>query len=570
MAEYKVIYKAEPKDGLLDWEPGCPVMLTALQISRNTSSAETYLQVKVKNISNETIESIHAGLKLTLPDESVKQIPVEYLDCDINGGTEIALKPRKLEVSDVSSCAISFTLINGESKAWKTSTSPQPVPGKEKLPYLPKRALEQRARAINAQPNEEVLNGAVQDHGDWWVCACGQINVNRKSCCSCNHQKELLLANENEQNLLADADKYDDAIYQGAKRLQKEGTPASLAKAAKAFEGLDSYKDSAEQAKQCKSKLSDLRGARNKRLKKAGFIGVAAVAITAALVTVSTLVVIPNLNYKQALNLAESGQYDEAIRMLEDLNDDEKTSSDINIILKQKALARLADNDLDSACETAEQLQARSENGNMMATEIAGQIADCAYNNQAYETAAKWYLIASDDENFYNSKYQYVISNFNYDNQTTYDYLSTLSRLNYRDSATLYDDLYGWKLNFKTHSGKSLHSISSLKDSSTFANDPTGMTEIHLFAKASNHPLSGVKELTVKCTGFYKDDSWYKSTGFDSYDYKDISLQISKTDDWTKETTICYNTAALKEFHVTVLDSSTKDVLYEKTLSVEG
>ena len=167
MAEYKVIYKAELKDGLLDWEPGCPIMLTVLQVSRNTSSSETYLQVKVKNISNETIESIHAGLKLTLPDESVKQIPVEYLDCDINSGTEMALKPRKLEISDVSSCAISFTFINGESKAWKTSTSPQPVPGKEKLPYLPKRALEQRARAINAQPSEEALNGAVQDQSPW-------------------------------------------------------------------------------------------------------------------------------------------------------------------------------------------------------------------------------------------------------------------------------------------------------------------------------------------------------------------------------------------------------------------
>ena len=291
MAEYKIIFKTDLKtegDNALTWEPGRPALITAIQVSRNTETSATYLQVKVRNVSDAAISSIFAELEVSLPDGSIVKVPLEYLDADIAAGTEMALKPMSLSHSDISSCVLAISRIDQASGKWQTSAPAQPLPERKTLPHLPQRAIDQRARAINMKADDDALYNAVQDHGDWWVCACGQVNVSRDTCCDCKREKALLLANEDETQLLADADAFDEQTYNEAVKLQGEGTLKTLKQAAAKFDSLGQYNDAGKRASNCKAEIAKLTGAKNRRFKTiliavctvAAFVVIAGIVIT--------------------------------------------------------------------------------------------------------------------------------------------------------------------------------------------------------------------------------------------------------------------------------------------------
>ena len=48
MAKYKVIYRNEN----CSWSEGCPVRVSVVQVSRDTTSGACYLQTRLRNISN--------------------------------------------------------------------------------------------------------------------------------------------------------------------------------------------------------------------------------------------------------------------------------------------------------------------------------------------------------------------------------------------------------------------------------------------------------------------------------------------------------------------------------------
>ena len=64
MAEYKVIFRDEKPD----WQENCPIVLEAVQASRDTQSSATFLQLKLRNISDSTIASIAIEAIVTSPD----------------------------------------------------------------------------------------------------------------------------------------------------------------------------------------------------------------------------------------------------------------------------------------------------------------------------------------------------------------------------------------------------------------------------------------------------------------------------------------------------------------------
>jgi hypothetical protein len=296
MAEYKIIFKADLKtegNNALTWEPGCPALVTAIQVSRNTETSATYLQVKVRNVSDAAISSIFAGLEVSLPDGSVDRVPLEYLDVDLPAGAEAALKPMSLSHSDISSCALAISRIDQASSKWQTSAPAQPLPERETLPYLSSRAIDQRARALNAKADDDILRGAVQDHGDWWVCACGQVNVSRDTCCDCKREKALLLANEDETKLLADAAAFDEQTYNEAVKLQEEGTLKTLKQAAAKFDSLGQYNDAGKRASNCKAEIARLTGAKNRRFKTILITACAIAALVVIAGIVFTQVVVP-------------------------------------------------------------------------------------------------------------------------------------------------------------------------------------------------------------------------------------------------------------------------------------
>lgn len=272
MAEsnYKVIFRADGHSNQhrITWEEKCPIQLSAVQISRDTTTSATFLQVKVKNISNDPIVSIAAALTIEVPDKSDEAMPLEYLDTDIPAGTEKTLKPQRLTQANITSCNLVIRRVDFSNKTWHSTTSPKPLPQRQALSLSPK-ARAQRAYALSLGENDEIVNGAVQDHSGWWVCACGQANISRTTCCKCGMVKERLLDTENEQDLLAEYNDRVDDIYEQACDLSKDGTSKKeLKKASKLFTSIKDEKDSAEKAKDCDERIQSISSAQSRKIRR--------------------------------------------------------------------------------------------------------------------------------------------------------------------------------------------------------------------------------------------------------------------------------------------------------------
>ena len=179
MSKYKVAFKADRDTAgsyALDWEPECPVQITAVQISRNVESSATFLQVKVRNVSSECISSIVVELEARLLTGETERTSLEYLDVDIAAAAEVTLKPRQLAHANVTACKLTVKRTNDSKETWQSTGFAKPIPAHKEL-QLSRRAFEQRARALEVKVDDRTIKGAVQDHETWWVCACGQINV---------------------------------------------------------------------------------------------------------------------------------------------------------------------------------------------------------------------------------------------------------------------------------------------------------------------------------------------------------------------------------------------------------
>lgn len=519
MQKYKIIFRSDRATkgkNALTWEYGCPIEISAIQIARDTETAATFLQMKVQNISDEPVSSTGIDISITALDGESVQKQIKYLDADIAPAAEKALKPQRLDWSEIVSCSAAVCYAKSSNGDWHSEQSPAPIPIREQL-KLSSNAAEQRARALNVSKDHAIVSGKVQQNNGWWICACGQANVARKRCCSCGMNIDLLLNTEDESLLLNDYNNY-------AKQKEKA-----------------------------------------KGLRKRGVIIASAVAVVAlASAAVINLAVIPEMRYSEAINLAEQGQYDEAIDQLSNLNDIEKAQPAIIDTLKKKALADFDRGDYDSAYETVKDLRSRGGDAESAAKDAGKQIADTAFGSDLFEESARWYRFVGDGDGYRRAIYQYAISNYNHDDQNTYDYLSELKKINYENSSELFNKLYGWAFDFAT---SSKHNPSASDDSVTFPLDKTGGTAIYLLGRAANGPLNGSKSLITHITITYREDSFSYQMGHQTYE-KDESLAVSASGQWESKA-IIKNTASMKAVSPTIEDSDTKEILFERTLTCQ-
>lgn len=452
MAEsnYKVIFRADGQSNQhrLTWEEKCPIQLLAVQISRDTTTSATFLQVKVKNISNAPIVSIAAALTIEVPDKSDEAVPLEYLDTDIPSGTEKTLKPQRLTQANITSCNLVIRRVDFSNKTWHSTTSPKPLPQRQALRLSPK-ARAQRAYALSLGENDEIVNGAVQDHSGWWVCACGQANISRTTCCKCGMVKERLLDTENEQDLLAEYNDRVDDIYEQACDLSKDGaSKKELKKASKLFTSIKDEKDSAEKAKDCDERIQSISSAQSRKIRRGIITAMTSVVALGLIIVLGAFVIVPNVKYAIATSYANSGQYEDAIAAFEELGDfkdspKRATQCEVDACEIQVRNA-LGSNNHDEACKSAQTLTGLDGGWDRLEP-IAEAAAESFMQQQDYEKASTWFAFARDTESRMDARYQYVMRHFDHDDLTTYNYLKELSKNNYKDSSDLYDQLYKWR-----------------------------------------------------------------------------------------------------------------------------
>lgn len=285
MASYKVIVRKSQKadDDLPSWQQGCPILVDAIQVSRNTETGKAFVQSRIRNISDKTIGALHLKVVVRLGNGETTEYEHRDLDADITAGMTYDLKPIELTDGDVLDADITVVSADEwvEDDQKTLAVVREPIDINEQ--YLPERALVLREAGCTCP--ESALQYRLTDYGNWWLCPCGCINVERKTCWNCSGDKVALQASEDQETLAAH------------ERERKEAEAANE----------QAEKAAAEAAKAKKRKTTIIVGC------------VTAIALVAFFV--ATTVVIPSNKYNQATALEETGDFDGAIQLYSQLGD---------------------------------------------------------------------------------------------------------------------------------------------------------------------------------------------------------------------------------------------------------
>ena len=118
------------------------------------------------------------------------------------------------------------------------------------------------------------------------------------------------------------------------------------------FGALGDYKDSREKAQMCEQlaqKWMDEQEAKKARSRRNVTIAVVAVAAIIAIAAITKLVIIPSVQYRTAVEMAQNGQYDEAIAAFKTLDEYKDAEAQVKNTQYAKGEAMIASGDYDGA-----------------------------------------------------------------------------------------------------------------------------------------------------------------------------------------------------------------------------
>lgn len=314
MSMYKVVFRADRTEGSqnqIAWEPGCPLIFDAAQISRHIETGAAFLQAKIRNISEDTVASFKSEITCKFTDGSKQHFTVEPLDADIPPGRYHEIRPVELPRGDVISAEACIKSAMMKSGEWKASGNA--LPSLERTPIdLSAEAKQERAlqlEQLGCQMPDSAAAFAVEKHDGWTMCACGQPNVSTNTCVECG----LNLADYG--SALEDEDKLIQSVREKVAQAQKEEEERQYKK------------------EQKKAKIK----------KVAPFIAFPTAII--ATIALAIFVIAPSIRHHQAENLIRQGDYQAAIDMFREMGDTEGVA---------RATKAQKEHDYQAACDLLE------------------------------------------------------------------------------------------------------------------------------------------------------------------------------------------------------------------------
>lgn len=286
MAKYKVIFRSDNKnaDTAPGWEPGCPVLINAVQVSRNTETGQCYLQLKLSNLTDVVIGRFALRAEVTYADGATEAVELKPLDSDIQPGRAYRPDAVLLAGSDVQHVSARIVSATYGSEHWATSGETPAIStlcAGAPLELSLTAAAERRLVLTELGKNPGNYKYRMVQGDGWWLCPCGMLNVKRDSCCACGLPATTLSQLEDEGSLHGKAGERDalkkkrirlrilcvvgallialltsvvaiatlpSPDYQAAVSLQDQG---SYKTAHDQFVELGIYRDSADRAKEC-------------------------------------------------------------------------------------------------------------------------------------------------------------------------------------------------------------------------------------------------------------------------------------------------------------------------------
>ena len=183
---YKVIVRRDLANGQATWEPGCPLVVSALQVSRDVETGACYLQSQLRNVSGSAVPSAHVRFEAVCLSGRVEESEAVLLDLDLAPGMTRDLAPVALEGSDVATARARIE----EAGGWRSAAGPAPLPAAP-APGLPEALAAERAalvadRGLAAGP---AAGSALVEGDGWWRCPCGGLVVGAGPCGSCGQDR---------------------------------------------------------------------------------------------------------------------------------------------------------------------------------------------------------------------------------------------------------------------------------------------------------------------------------------------------------------------------------------------
>lgn len=512
MGNYKVVFRDDGSgdSSLLKWEPGCPAMVTVVQVARNVDTSAAYLQIKIENLSADILNSISGIAHVDYIDGSTGDVPFSELDFDLPQCEQGALKATALPRGDVESVFIKLLQIDSQQGRWHSTGEPAEAPEREPLSMSEKAMAERDRQLKELHADSRIAGGKAQFHEGWWACACGGINVWRETCRECGCHLDLLSALQDEESLCKSADIRSQNIYDRADSLIARGESVeNLKKAQRLFEGISGWKDAEERAEECSSKLAVLEPKSEKRRKK--LLGVASVIVVLFIffLTVGRPMVVNaigdlrnEMRYREATSLYEDGHFRKAY-------------------VEFRSIAPYGDSaemEVKSAYSFAENLE---EDGDL-------------------ELAVQWYKKADSITDAQDAEYKYVKDHYDSSDALTKEYLDELAEAGYGDAAGLRSELYRMSAKIIVNT--------SIDDTTTslteIASKSMGRPYVHAFVDGGDRTREKVKvrvleEYTWGVDGIVKEDYsqrnptdytmdfergwntiWLRNTGSNVYDHR--------------------------------------------------
>lgn len=189
MSGFKVVYRIDPTDDTpeITWEEGCPLLLDALQIARNTDTGEAYIQTRFLNISSEKINSFKVTITVVYGDGSEENLCLNPLDADIFSGMTYSARPVVLSAGDAIAAKVKVEIVCRDSGQW-VSHLPLSKVRKPCALSLSSTALEERVRELRelgCKDSRKASLYSIERNDGWTLCPCGQVNVGTEHCVSC-------------------------------------------------------------------------------------------------------------------------------------------------------------------------------------------------------------------------------------------------------------------------------------------------------------------------------------------------------------------------------------------------
>lgn len=189
MSGFKVVYRIDPTDDTpeITWEEGCPLLLDALQIARNTDTGEAYIQTRFLNISGEKINSFKVTITVVYGDGSEENLCLNPLDADIFSGMTYSAKPVVLSAGDAIAAKVKVESVGQDSGQW-ISRLPLSKVRRPRALSLSSTALGERVselRELGCKDSRKASLYSIERNDGWTLCPCGQVNVGTRHCVSC-------------------------------------------------------------------------------------------------------------------------------------------------------------------------------------------------------------------------------------------------------------------------------------------------------------------------------------------------------------------------------------------------